>query len=125
MPTMCRLARASGWLLVLSVACGGRVDGGGSRDPEGGTADPAPDEVANDADEGKPGLNDPQADTELGSCVLGSPENYDRACPWVAKDRCYDTREMACNCACPRSRDSQCISGFGTGEFGHVLVSCK
>jgi hypothetical protein len=31
---------------------------------------------------------------------------------------------MACNCACPRSHDSQCVSGFESGPNGHVLVSC-
>jgi hypothetical protein len=57
--------------------------------------------------------------------VRGPAETYGIACPWVADSRCYEARDMACNCACPRDRDSQCLSGFGEGPDGHVEVVCE
>jgi hypothetical protein len=95
---------------------------------EGGSQDPAPPAPASGAkpDQGV-GWDKPNADVELGECELGPVEDFgsDDPCAWVAEDRCYKTREMACNCACPRSRDSQCASGFDNGPDGHVWVSCR
>ena len=122
---MCRSVMSrSHWLLalLLAAACGGNVEGG-SRDVKEG---------APDAEPGVPpagqnqGTDSPNASVDLGECTLGPAENraVDDPCPWVADDRCYETREMACNCACPRSRDSQCVSGFADGPDGHVWVAC-
>lgn len=122
------LQRAIWWLLLLP-ACGGVVEGG-TRDPEGGAADGGAGSTSTSASPPSksnetPGHDNPNADTELGDCSLGRPEAYDdMPCPWVAKNRCYEEREMACNCACPRTRNSACVSGFDDGPQGHVKVSC-
>jgi hypothetical protein len=110
------------WLaLPLLVACGGNVEGG-SREPK----EAAPNSSAPPSNQNSE-TDDPEADVDLGDCTLGTPENRATAnpCPWVADDRCYETREMACNCACPRSRNSQCASGFDDGPDGHVWVACN
>jgi hypothetical protein len=111
-----------GAALVLP-ACGGRAVGGGSSGSTEGKTDPNP--TPADSSAPSSGIN-PDADTELGACKLGPLEesDYDKPCAWVANEHCYDTHDMACNCACPRSHDSQCISGFAEGPNGHVLVSC-
>jgi hypothetical protein len=116
---MRRLVAAFG--LVLA-ACGGNVSGSGDDDPEVGEEqdDPAPPSTPP-----KQGSN-PDADTELGECKLG-PLSYEAdggSCAWVADNRCYAARDMACNCACPRDRNSQCSSGFEAGPNGHVQVDC-
>jgi len=109
--------------LPLATACGGNVEGG-SREPKEGAPTSEPSAPASNQD---PGTDNPDADVDLGDCTLGPPENRATAspCPWVADDRCYQTRDMACNCACPRSRNSQCASGFDDGPDGHVWVSCN
>jgi hypothetical protein len=115
---MWRFQVVAAWLLV---ACGGVVEGSGDADrgEAGARAQPA----AGANDEPTSGV-DPDADTELGECTLGYLETWQSPCPWVAESRCYPTREMACNCACPRDRDSQCASGFEGGPEGHVWVGC-
>jgi hypothetical protein len=97
----------------MIAACGGSVEGGSG---EGSSAETSP----------QPSEGSPRTDaaTELGTCKLGPKEDYRVACRWVADGRCYDEREMACNCACPRSGTSQCASGFDGGPDGHVWVSC-
>jgi hypothetical protein len=107
-----------GLLLGLAVGCGGQVQGGSD---ESGSPSNEP-QTPSDAD---PGGDDGYAETELGACTLGRVEDYRDPCPWVANKRCYDEREMACNCACPRSGNSQCVSGFEAGAHGHVIVTCK
>lgn len=108
--------------VVLLASCGGVVERS-SRDPEDG--DPgAPTELPADDDAKDSDGIDPNADTALGECVRGYPETFSKPCAWVADERCYDTRAMACNCACPRDRDSQCSSGFESGPDGHVWVAC-
>jgi len=125
---MRRLAKGLGYLLLalpLAVACGGVTEGGshepGSQDPDGS----APPSTPTTSESETPSDN-PDADTDLGECTLGALENRatDQLCAWVADKRCYQTREMACNCACPRSRNSQCSSGFDEGPDGHVWVAC-
>lgn len=104
---------------ALSVACGGNTAGGGTGDGDS--------ESMLDGPSDTPGGNDdPNADTELGDCKLGVAAYGEgaSACAWVADNRCYSTRAMACNCACPRDRDSQCLSGFESGPEGRVDVVC-
>jgi hypothetical protein len=117
---MAREAIGAVWLLALASGCGGNVEGGGSRDPDPVVDKPTP-------DEGKAGPDAalPDGDTELGACVKGPKESYESDCPWVADDRCYAAREMACNCACPHKSNTQCASGFESGPNGHVWVSCN
>lgn len=108
--------------VLLAAACGGNVDGGegeSTPDPDGASTPPGPSDAPGASD-------DPKADTELGSCKLGvSAYGEDSSpCAWVADNRCYTSRAMACNCACPRDRDSQCASGFEAGPDGRVSVRC-
>ena len=115
-----------GCSLWLALACGGRVDTG-SEDPgeSAPVKDPTP--AATSSSGADPGIDNPDADTDLGVCKLG-PLEYaepDQPCAWVADNRCYATHDMACNCACPRSRNSQCVSGFEDGPNGHVGVACN
>ena len=122
---MSRWVTSFGCLLLalpVAAACGGNVEGG-SRDVK--ETAPGPEPSAPVASENQ-GRDNPDADVDLGDCTLGPAESYATAdpCPWVAEDRCYQTREMACNCACPRSRNSHCASGFEDGPDGHVWVAC-
>jgi hypothetical protein len=120
------------WLLVrglllgaLLVACGGHTEGGTSDDPaESGDASGSD---KNGGDGKGDGSGSPiEGDTALGECVLGfppySPEGG--SCPWLADNLCYESRDMACNCVCPRDRDSQCASGFEGGPDSRVEVYC-
>ena len=110
--------------VVLLVGCGGMVERS-SRDPEDGEPG-GPSGLPSDEDsQGPPGGIEPDADTALGECVLGFPEASPKPCAWVADGRCYEARKMACNCACPRDRDSQCLSGFASGPDGRVWVVCN
>jgi hypothetical protein len=123
---MSRWVTSFGYLLLalpVAVACGGNVEGG-SRDGKESAPRPEPSAPASGQDQGN---DDPDRAVELGECTLGPAENGTTAnpCPWVADDRCYETREMACNCACPRSRNSRCVSGFESGPDGHVWVACN
>lgn len=103
------------WLLL--VGCGGIVESG----PHESSS-----ESSSAAQAGARGSSSqPAGDTELGECVLGPAESYDVPCAWVAAGRCYEQREMACNCSCPRSHDSQCVSSFDSGPQGHVPVTCN
>lgn len=115
------------WCALLLVACGGVVERGSGDSETGGAGAPAelPPQVSDPSDEPAGGLQDPNADTELGECVLGYPETFSQPCAWVGERRCYDTRQMACNCICPRDRDSQCVSGFEVGPDGHTWVACS
>ena len=122
-PVMGKLLTAFGiGSLLAIVACGGNVSGG-SQDPEDSEQpETQPDPSATPS--GKGGFGD--ANTELGPCTLG-PVVYETdgaPCAWLADNRCYVERSMACNCACPRERDSQCMSGFEAGPDGHVEVYC-
>jgi len=130
---MVRLAGLGLVLGLLALGCGGRTETGSPGtvvgDPTGtdgsnGSGDGSGKDSGSTCDDlyGDCGVD---ADTELGECTLGFPVfGTGRPCAWVADDRCYDTREMACNCECPRDRDSQCVSGFGAGPDGRVLVEC-
>lgn len=116
------------WLLLLplGVACGGVVEGG-SKDPGEGSSSTPTNSESDPGSNASSGEDNADADTDLGDCTLGPLENRatDQLCAWVADKRCYQTREMACNCACPRSRNSQCASGFDEGPNGHVWVACN
>jgi hypothetical protein len=115
-------------MVIAAAACGGNVSGG-SQDPDPQDPEPsdAPPKTEPDAPAKTPGTgNFGNADTELGPCTLG-PLVYETdgaPCAWLADNRCYAERSMACNCACPRERDSQCTSGFDEGPQGRVVVEC-
>jgi hypothetical protein len=109
-------------IAVVLVGCGGVVEGGRGGDEPGGAG--ARTQVPpEDGSEPGTGIN-PRADTELGACVLGDEATWGEPCAWLADSRCYDTRQMACNCVCPRDRNSSCVSGFASGPEGRVEVAC-
>jgi hypothetical protein len=114
--------------LVSTPACGGRVQ---TRSGDPGEPDPvdtpAPSSTRPADSVPKPtGTDNPDADIELGACKLGPRESEEttNTCAWVVDERCYETHDAACNCACPRSHNSQCTSGFEEGPDGHVWVAC-
>lgn len=132
-------ARLLGCAALLASACGGRVDESAEdpgepsplEDPtssESATAGSAATASSAAAAAGSPPATDnPDADTELGECVLG-PLEYSspgKPCAWVTGGRCYAKRAMACNCACPRTHDSLCVSGFEGGLDDRVWVACN
>jgi len=108
-----------GLTLAGLLGCGGIVQGGTDSESGGAMS------TATGGSNGNESFG--SADTAVGECVEGLLEAdaaFDR-CAWVALGRCYMEREMACNCACPHDRNSQCSSGFGGPGNGHVKVSCS
>lgn len=102
------------WLLL---GCGGQAersidDGAGSASGDGASSK---------------GETDPSGGgTPLGMCVLGFQrfENLDKKCNWLADERCYETKEAACACVCPRTDGTLCLSGFYDGDGSATQVSC-
>ena len=124
-PVMRSVVAALGWLsIALVAACGGRtVTGSEAGEGTDEVAEPNPGSGSEEPAPG--GGGDFPADTELGECQLGKVSwDVDFGCAWIADNRCYETRAMACNCACPRDRDSQCTSGFESGPNARVQVDC-
>jgi hypothetical protein len=132
------------WPRVLGVflIAGGCVAGCGSRSPlDDGSAADADDEGAPPPpatggsgaapDPSSPGggnagtsSTNPSQDA-LPECVLGPVRAEAEAagveCNWLVGDRCYERRIAACACACPRDRDSTCVSGSPGFQVG---VAC-
>jgi len=129
---MVRVASLGLVLASVTIACGGRTESYspetvGREEVNGPGTTKKPDEKPDAPNNAGCGdlVGQCEGDTELGECQLGQMVYDTRgACPWVAEKRCYQTREMACNCACPRDRDSQCSSGFDDGPDGRVDVVC-
>lgn len=107
--------------LGLVAGCGGHVEGG-SKEP----VEQDPSEAAGQDSATPSGTLDTTADTALGACELGplASDNPNEPCAWLVNNRCYATRDMACNCACPRDGNSLCLSGFDGGPNGYVPVTC-
>jgi hypothetical protein len=96
-------AKMVGWMLYgLSCGCGGQAER---------------------AIDDRPGEGQAQADgsgsatgntVPLGACMPGFDryENLDRPCNWLADALCYDTKDQACACICPRDKESLCLSGL-------------
>lgn len=102
---------------LLLLACGGQAErtieegggsGGGSKVPSGGRPN-----------------DDPNGGTPLQPCEPGFTrfDGSGRSCNWLAEGLCYEAKEAACACVCPRDRDSLCLSGFGT-EGSATPVIC-
>jgi hypothetical protein len=93
--------------------------GSGATPSDNGGSGPAP--AANGGTGGTAAAGD-----TLPECVLGpartSPQVSDVECNWVVSDRCYERRIEACACACPRDRNSTCVSGSPGREVG---VACS
>jgi hypothetical protein len=111
---------AMAWLVV---ACGGHTEGGTGDAPESAQG-ASGSSAGNDRNGSSPKV---EGDTLLGECTLGFSQHRPegRSCTWLADALCYESRDMACNCICPRSRDSQCFSGFEEGPDGRVEVFCE
>lgn len=128
---MRRVASGGFILASLVLGCGGRTHSGATESEAvlGGAGASTSDAMANgDVDSGcgasATGCGS-KGDTELGECQLGFPASgTNKPCAWIADNRCYESRQMACNCACPRDHDSVCTSGFGAGTDGRVPVDC-
>jgi hypothetical protein len=102
----------------LSFACGGQAErtvGEESEDEGPGTASGS-----------SGGKASPSDDLELGPCVKGFDrfERLDQPCNWLAENLCYDSKEAACSCICPRPGPSLCLSGFYGGEGSATAVYC-
>ena len=65
--------------------------------------------------------------TPLGECKKGPPASntdFEQPCAWLADKLCYDTKEAACACICPRDRRSTCVSSLPGGPMDRVPVDC-
>ncbi|HEX9618615.1 MAG TPA: hypothetical protein VF989_00685 [Polyangiaceae bacterium] len=108
-------------LVYLGVACGGRVQPGSNDGNE-----PAPASERGFAGESSEGDTGGSPEVELGECVKGVPIEDVEACAWLGSDdRCYETKEEACACICPRRDGTICTSGFPNGPNGRTPVRCR
>lgn len=118
--------RRTAWALSLSlaIACGGRGAIGTMEDGDAvDDSDTRGDDVEVEMPANRPGAPTardrtppmtPQM-TPLPPCELGPTRSEARRagvrCRWLFEDRCYEERIAACACACPRDRNSTCVSG--------------
>ncbi len=113
---------ALSWLALVVAACGGTVQEPDDRDPDTTNEDGS----ETSSETGSETESDFK-DVPLGQCEGGfdRSEDPDKPCNWLGEDGlCYETREAACNCVCPRDRDSTCSSGFFRGEGEATPVYC-
>ncbi len=106
------------WTALFVAACGGSVAEPDDTRPEPG--------VESSGGAG-PRTDTPFKDTPLGPCAEGfdPDEAPNDPCDWLGEDGlCYATKEAACDCVCPRDRDSTCSSGFFRGEGQATPVDC-
>jgi hypothetical protein len=116
------------WVAVAGlVACGGRYEDPGSD----GSGTTAPSQSSTDADGGKnsdsSGTTVTLPKQDLGVCVPGfyRPAEPSRSCNWLTEAGvCFDTKDAACDCICPTTRDSECFSSFDGGPGSATPVFC-
>lgn len=108
-------------LMSLMTACGGRIESDSGTGGGTGTDGAGPD------GSGEGGASAGPSGSPLGACEGGFERSVDGPpCNWVdGDDLCYSTKDEACNCICPRDRDSVCSSGFFRGEGNSTPVSCR
>src|SRR5687768_14244897 len=109
-----------------AIACGGQTEtGDGDGDNEGGTAG-APGGGSGGGSSGRGGGGSGGPTTPLDECKMGTPppSSFDEPCAWVGKNLCYETKEAACACICPRDRKSTCISSLPGGPTDRIAVDC-
>jgi hypothetical protein len=102
--------RLSSWALLAFCAvwaCGGEVQREGGSEQAGGSG----------------GDDGPFAATKTGPCKPGTAPTPGASCPWIAKERCYPTKEAACACICPTDRESICTSASAS-DLRAVKVNC-
>jgi hypothetical protein len=117
-------------LVAFTLSCGGRAafdDGDPSGEGGGQTEDPAMDpdpgtSTGASNSMGRGGRGGGSTST-LDPCRPGPllRDTSPSACKWTVEQRCYEERQAACACACPRDRESRCISSF---EGTQVPVIC-
>jgi hypothetical protein len=119
--------RTLAWLALVVTACGGTV-----LDPEDGETAPSSQTGSGSGSETGSQTGSETApdfkDVPLGECIEGFSRHVDATtpCNWLGEDGlCYETKEAACNCICPRDRDSTCSSGFFRGEGEATPVNCS
>ena len=91
-------------LLGVAMACGGSVEreeqGGGEAGQANGDAG---------GSKGSNGSNK----VPLGECKPGfAPGTPGKECRWLSDGLCFEERDAACACACPRDKDSICQSSL-------------
>lgn len=117
--------------LCLVAACGGQVEGESGGDPaEEADDEPTDDPESSNDDSEEPSPPDSDepgpGERQLAECELGfEPYSADQPCNWVADGLCYETKEEACDCICPRDADSVCLSGFYDGPDSQTEVICN
>jgi hypothetical protein len=107
-------------LALVGVGCGGRVIDEGS--PPAGS----PTGTSRLPDGGRAGAGgSPSGSVILQVCHPGflAADLPARPCNFLFVDRCYDTKDAACACACPNRSGTQCVSGFPEPN-GRVAVTC-
>jgi hypothetical protein len=110
------------------VACGGRVlDDRGSDGSD--TSQPAAPASAGSGGKssGDSGTTVRLPTQELGQCRPGfsRAQNPALPCHWVTEaGMCFEESDAACDCVCPKDRDSVCAHGFDRGPNSATLVVC-
>ncbi len=104
-------------LLVLASACGGQIE----REPGGGGSSGSGQSAAGGAGAGTSFPSKP-----LGECKPGFSryQNPTLPCPWLGDGLCYEDKDAACACVCPKDHDSWCASDFPGPGGAPTQVTC-
>lgn len=112
-------------------SCGGQVeeDNPTSSERQLTTGDLSDKEAPLPAEASSPDEDSEPDDSSLElpeDCVLGFVRSKDPTrCIYQFEDYCYEEKLLACACACPRHRDSVCVSGFPGPPGVPTQVSCN
>lgn len=114
--------------VIALVACGGRYEEPGSGGS--GTSTPAGSSAGSDSgqkSDSSSGTTVTLPQQDLGVCTPGFERATEpgRSCNWLTEAGvCFDTKDGACDCICPRTQDSLCWSDFDDGPGSATLVHC-
>jgi hypothetical protein len=109
------------------AACGGRYEGPGSGGSGTGAATESSTGSGGSKGSDSSGTTITLPKHDLGTCTPGfeRASNPNRSCNWLTEAGvCFDTKDAACACICPRNADSVCFSGFDDGPGSATLVHC-
>lgn len=132
-----RVCQVSLTLVIVVSACGARTEldhrpipraakpgASAPAKPPAGTPEPAkaqPDDKP-PGDEGELPIG---SSNMLGECKLGAAPQTGKACPYLARSRCYPDPHSACDCVCPRDVDrTTCVEGYFPNALGAIEVDC-
>lgn len=129
-----RVRLCLGAALLLFVGCGGRTDVWREEGSNNEALEEDPHAQQTDAQAAGNDTIGPDGTTTdeewqwdsqpLGACEKGKlPQSG--PCDWLAEGRCYATKDEACDCICPRDRETLCLSGFWDGPDSQTRVHCK